>query len=155
MMESDNLYAESIGRAMSSTLDIDEAIGSIKSFLRSKGVDSTQVRIKDFSGLSRTNYLTPNTLASVLCSMATNSAFVKCFPVVGREGTVKRLLTQTRLQGRLRLKSGSMTGVLCYAGYKTDTSGHPTHVVVIMVNNTLCKHSVTKQYIEQWLLKNF
>lgn len=153
MTESDNLYAESVGRALSPSLDINDALDSIRSFCSRCYMDS--FRIDDMSGLARTNLMTPHNLASVLKYMAQNEDYVGCFPAAGRDGTVKRLLKGTRLQGRLRLKSGSMSGVLCYAGYRINSSGRPTHAVVIMVNNFLCKHSVAKRYIEQWLLKNF
>jgi D-alanyl-D-alanine carboxypeptidase/D-alanyl-D-alanine-endopeptidase (penicillin-binding protein 4) len=44
-------------------------------------------------------------------------------------------MLNTRLSGKLVLKTGSMNGVQCYAGYKIDDNGNPTHVVVIMANS--------------------
>ena len=66
-----------------------------------------------------------------------------------------RLLADTRLKGALALKSGSMSGVLCYAGYKIDTSGNPTHVVVIMVNGFTCKVAEVRKAIASYLLTIF
>ena len=77
-------------------------------------------------------------MADVLTYMAKNShadTFVSLFPKVGREGTVKNFLKNTALDGKLVLKSGSMNGVHCYAGYKIGTNGKPTHAVVVIVNN--------------------
>lgn len=152
MGESDNLYAESVGRALAPDRNLSAALDSIRAFLGSLNIGSTDMRIVDMSGLSRTNLVTPAAMARLLASMAGNRDYTATFPVAGRTGTVKRLLTKTRLAGRLRLKSGSMTGVLAYAGYKTDANGRPTHAVVILVNNALCKQSTVKKAIETWLL---
>lgn len=155
LVESDNLYAEAIGRALSQDLSLSSALDTTVSFLSTIGISPKRIRMTDFSGLSRTNLITPRDLARILMVMANNKDYVSSFPLAGREGTVKRLLDKTRLSGCLALKSGSMTGVLAYAGYKLDKSGKPTHVIVIMVNNALCRQSDVKQYIAQWLLKNF
>lgn len=155
MYESDNLYAESIGRSLSPDSDISSAIDSIKTFLNGIGINQTGVKINDMSGLARTNLVTPRFMAALLSAMADDTDYVSCFPTAGRTGTVKRLLSKTRLEGRLRLKSGSMSGVLSYAGYMTDSNGRPTHAVVVIVNNATCKHSQIRQCIEKWLLNIF
>lgn len=155
MHKSDNLAAESVGRALDSQLDFKSALSTLKSIMSSHGLDTTTVRIVDFNGLSRTNLITPAFLNTLLVKMKHNNNFINSFPRVGQQGTVRRLLSKTPLEGRLALKSGSMTGVLAYAGYKLDTNGKPTHSVVIIVNNTVCKQSEVKRAIERWLLKIF
>lgn len=74
------------------------------------------------------------------------------FPKAGKEGTVKRLLAGTRLAGRLAVKSGSMGGVHCYAGYLLDNAGKPSHTVVVMVNNFFCNRTQLRKSIERYLL---
>lgn len=32
------------------------------------------------------------------------------------------------------MKTGSMSGIQCYAGYKLDENYEPTHIVVVMMN---------------------
>ena len=155
MTESDNLYAEAIGRALTPSLSLYCALDSISAFVAGIGIKPDQIRMNDMNGLSRTNLISPASMAKLLTAMARNRDYTSCFPIVGRTGTVKRLLKKTRLEGRMALKSGSMTGVLAYAGYKLNTNGRPTHAVVIMVNNALCKQSTVKQSIERWLLKIF
>ncbi|MDE6084791.1 MAG: D-alanyl-D-alanine carboxypeptidase [Muribaculaceae bacterium] len=155
MFKSDNLAAESVGRALDVTRDYNSALSSLKSSLSHIGLDTTSIRIVDFNGLSRTNLITPAFINSLLIKMRNNKDLIASVPKVGQQGTVKRLLSKTSLEGHLALKSGSMTGVLAYAGYKLDTSGKPTHSVVIIVNNTVCKQSQVKRAIEQWLLKIF
>ncbi len=142
LFESDNLYAEAIGRSLSADLSLPSALDSVNTFLHSIGIEPDRTRLVDFSGLSRTNLITPRDLAHVLANMAHDINYVSAYPIAGKEG-------------HMALKSGSMTGVLAYAGYRLDRTGKPSHAIVIMINNALCSQSEMKRYISQWLLKNF
>lgn len=53
------------------------------------------------------------------------------------------------------MKTGSVAGVQAYAGYKLDSAGKPTHVIVIMVNGFFCKYPQLKASIEKLLEKHF
>lgn len=46
----------------------------------------------------------------------------------------------------MALKSGSMTGVQCYAGYYP--AEHPQYAVVMMTNKFRCTHDALKKAIE-------
>lgn len=161
MARSDNLYAEGMLMALVKK----EAKPSAKSALKiqdklwsSRGVDLSMCQLRDGSGLSRTDRLTPYAIAKVLETMAASEmsdCYVSVFPRVGKEGSVRNLLAKTRLSGRLALKSGSMNGVLCYAGYKLGIDGNPTHVVVVMVNNFSCKIRDVRSAIAKYLLNKF
>lgn len=153
MVESDNLYAQSLGRLLSPTLDIDGAIDSLATFVNNTAPHAGAFRLADMSGLSRANLISPRLLTEILTSMKSTPGYVGSFPRAGRDGTVKRFLKSSTSPGHFLLKSGSMSGVLCYAGYKTDRTGKPTHTIVIFTNNFTSPHSVVKQCIERWLLK--
>lgn len=159
MRRSDNLYAEGMLRALlpdsCSMRTASAAVAAERRLLESAGIDMSGQKILDGSGLSRNTLVTPEFMGRMLDVMTRYESYPALFPKVGREGTVKRLLKGSRLEGRLALKSGSMGGVLCYAGYKLDGEGHPTHVVVIMVNNFLCKPSEIRKAVEHYLLKIF
>ena len=83
------------------------------------------------------------------------SDYINFFPLAGIDGTLKSLLAKTRLKGRLAMKTGSMASVQAYAGYKVDAGGHPTHVVVIMVNGFFCSRSSLRKQTEAFLLDTF
>ncbi len=161
MFKSDNLFAEGMLRALvsgSEERSVSNGIDVEKRLWTEKGVDLSGVRWLDGSGLAPVARMSPKTLASILCYMANSERskdYIALFPRVGREGTVARLLAKTRLEGKLALKSGSMNGVLCYAGYKLDTSGNPTHIVVIMVNGASCGSSEIRTAIGRYLLTLF
>ncbi len=90
-------------------------------------------------------------ISDILHSMARSRSYAELFPIAGRDGTVRNFLKRTPLEGRMALKSGSMTGVLCYAGYMLDKDGRPTHSVVIMVNNFTCTSTKVRSAVSTYL----
>ncbi len=158
MVRSDNMMAEGILRAIAPHRSRSSAIAKELSVWKNEGINVSTIKIDDGSGLSRHNRLTPQFLTEVLASMAESdrsALYIGFFPRVGREGTVKGLLAGTKLAGKLALKSGSMNGVQCYAGYKLDDDDKPTHVVVVMVNGFFCNRATLKKGIEKLLLDTF
>lgn len=159
MVRSDNLFAEAMLRQLAPRHTRKEAIEKESRLLSNKGIALDISDIYDGSGLSRNNRITAFTLADVLEKMADKegkeTTYVGLFPVVGKEGTVKSLLKGTPLEGHLALKSGSMNGVHCYAGYKLDADNKPTHAIVIFVNDFFCKRAAVRDAIASFLLKTF
>lgn len=161
MFKSDNLYAEGMLRALTLSGDdhsVECALSTEKRCLEALGLDLTGMKIVDGSGLAVTNRLSPEFLARALAAMAKGKnagTYKTLFPLAGKEGTVRSLLAKTRLTGRLALKSGSMSGVLCYAGYKLDSGGRPTHAVAIMVNGFTCKGAEVRRAVGDYLLSVF
>lgn len=158
MRRSDNMMAEGMLRAISQDGSRADALTVESSALKDLGISTSLTKIVDGSGLARMDRVTPRFMADVLVAMAKTKyagTYKSFFPVVGKEGTVKNFLRKTRLAGRLALKSGSINGVHCYAGYKLNASGEPTHAVVIMVNNFFCTRDAVRSAIARWLLEQF
>lgn len=158
MEKSDNLYAEGMLRALaidSCEVSEEKALSAQTTLLRGMGYDLSTMRIADGCGLAVTDRLSPRFICSLLADMAGDRNYVALFPKVGVEGTVRSLLANTRLKGKLALKSGSMTGVLCYAGYAIDSAGNPTHAVVIMVNNFTSRVAEIRNAIGRYLQTQF
>lgn len=158
MMRSDNLYAEAMLRTLAVLSDkdgsTDEGAVLSASIWRERGLPMNGVVITDGSGLSRSNRLTARFLAEVLCSMSDNVDYVSFFPLAGEEGTLKNFLKDTPLAGYIAMKTGSMNGVQCYAGYKLDEDYVPTHVVVVLMNNFKSR-AVAKDACGKMLLSVF
>ena len=87
----------------------------------------------DGSGLSPKNRISPNCLSKILCSATFSDSFKASLPKVGVEGTVKNFMSGSAIAKHLSLKTGSMQGVQCYAGYFDN--GNKCYSVVVMVNN--------------------
>ena len=87
-------------------------------------------------------------MVSFLRSMSRSrgfKAFLASLPKPG-EGTVATLLPKLPAdkKARVRVKSGSMDGVLCYSGYILDESGNPKFVFSLMVNGATAKTAVLR-----------
>lgn len=156
--ESHNLYAEGMLRLLAPGETRKKALEKEIKIWKERGINTSYNKIIDGSGLARGDRLQPIFIGNVLEWMAKSdysNGFTALFPKVGVDGTVKSLLKDSPLKGKLALKSGSMSAVQCYAGYKLDSDGAPTHVVVIIVNGFFCERPTLRKSIENFLLNTF
>lgn len=137
MIRSDNQMAEATLRLMAPGKTRVAALSEERNSLAAAGVNLKNARLRDGSGLSRHNAISPKQLADVLSAMAGNGSYVGSYARVGLDGsTVRNFMKGVPGRENFVLKSGSMTGVVCYVGYRLDPkSKAPTHVISIMVNN--------------------
>jgi D-alanyl-D-alanine carboxypeptidase/D-alanyl-D-alanine-endopeptidase (penicillin-binding protein 4) len=161
---SSNLYADALLKTIGlkyRTEDIissfDKGIFVLNNHLNSKGVKTSSLWMFDGSGLAATDKVTASFLCDLLSYMATKSdvseAFINSIPRAGKEGTVKNTLNGSALNGKIRLKSGSMSRVRCYTGYVTK--GDNRYAVAVLVNNFSCKPHQIKNDIETLFLSLF
>ena len=151
---SDNFYAEAIFRQMgekaSGIAEYDSCRVAVYDVLENlMESDLAGIRLEDGSGLSRLNTASPAFLVSFLRSMTRSrgfDAFLASLPQPG-EGTLNTLLPQLApaQKARIRVKSGSMDGVLCYSGYILDEQGKPARIFSLMVNGATEKTAVLRE----------
>jgi len=139
-MRSDNFYAESLLRAMGEEATqiavYDSCLVAEKAVLQGLGLDLGGLEQADGSGLSRMSYVSPGWMVDFLDAMKESpsfDAFLASLPAPG-EGTLRTV----KFEGadRVRMKSGSMGGVLCYSGYILDEDGRPAVTFSFLTNNT-------------------
>lgn len=136
MVRSDNQMAEATLRLLAPRGSLAGALKAERDILTGLGVDMRNARLADGSGLSRHNCISPRQLGRILAVMAHNADYLGTFARVGLDGTVRNFMKKMPRRTEFILKSGSMTGVVCYAGYRLDPETKaPTHVLVAMVNN--------------------
>lgn len=136
MVRSDNQMAEAALRLIAPGKSRKEALKAHRNILVSNGANIRNANIKDGSGLSRHNTISASQLGSILRLMSSNEDYVNSFARVGKDGTVKNFMKDKVGRENFVLKSGSMTGVVAYAGYRIDPeSNEPTHVIAVIVNN--------------------
>jgi D-alanyl-D-alanine carboxypeptidase/D-alanyl-D-alanine-endopeptidase (penicillin-binding protein 4) len=127
------LAAEKVG------LPAHEAKGemAIKAWLAQKNLQFDELVIENGSGLSRIERISAQHLGQLLVS-AYNSAIMPellaSLPILGQDGTIKKRLNGSQVDGRARIKTGSIDGVSAIAGYVID-SQNKHHVVVMLVNH--------------------
>ena len=162
--ESDNLYAELILRTLgkergSSAPDPDprknrergdDEAGAavVKAWLDRNGIATDDLEIRDGSGLSRLDLVTPEATARLLVAIAKTSAasaFHDSLPIAGRDGTLKpRLVRET---GRVFAKTGTLTYDHSLSGYAT-TPGNEILAFSIFCNDA-AGHSNPVRVIDQ------
>lgn len=156
-VRSDNFYAEALLRAMgeaaTGVAEYDSCLVAESVVLRDLGLKMDQVSFADGSGLSSANFVTPEWLVGYLQAMQKSPAFpafLASLPQPG-EGT----LSMIRFPGceRVRMKSGSMTGTLCYSGYILDAKGNPSITFSILTNNSLAGTSEVRRALVQLIRK--
>ena len=151
---SDNFYAEALFRQMgekaSGIAVYDSCRVAVAEVLEGlMGKDLSGIRIEDGSGLSRLNTVSPAFLVGFLRAMTRSrgfDAFLASLPKPG-EGTLNTLLPKlpAAQQARIRVKSGSMDGVLCYSGYILDEEGKPYRIFSLMVNGATAKTAALRE----------
>ena len=123
-------------------------------FWKNKGLDLSGCSLKDACGLAPQTAFSPAFLADVLRYMCLKSAnadvFMASIPLAGKEGTLRSLAVD--VPGALRLKSGSMSGVRCYAGYYTPPASR--YIIVLMINRSHLPTARLLSDIRQWLMAN-
>lgn len=158
MMRSDNQFAEAMLRTFAVNRNqpgaTESAAGLEHEFWRKRGVPLAGVKIVDGSGLSRSNKVTADFMVSVLKEMSDDPYYASFFPLAGQEGTLKKFLVGTPLEGYIAMKTGSMKGIQCYAGYKLDDDYVPTHVVVAIMNQ-MSDRAAARQALSKLLLEIF
>lgn len=159
MMRSDNLFAESFLRTYGKLKGENGSTSSGADLeyetWKKKNMPLEGVIIVDGSGLSRENRITADFMCAVLENMSGDVNYASFFPLAGQEGTLKKFLVDTPLDSYIAMKTGSMTGIQCYAGYKLDDDYIPTHAVVIIMNNIAKNRDRAKKAAERMLLDIF
>lgn len=122
-----------------------------KVYLKEKfQVNTVGMVLKDGSGLSRFNAISPEQLTQLLSKMKKSEVFNTSLPKSGQSGTLQYFLHNTWLNGNLSAKSGSMQGVRSYAGYMKSKTGKNLAFAII-INNYDCSSSEIKKKIADWI----
>ena len=109
----------------------------LKDWMASKNIDAKELVIENGSGLSRTERISAEHLGAMLVSAyqsAIMPELMASLPILAQDGTVKKRMNDSQVQGRAHLKTGSLDGVSAIAGYVLDAKNR-RHVMVMMVNH--------------------
>ena len=125
--ESDNTLAEMLGRHISLSQGLDgsgDSVGEgLMTALASLGIPDDGIVIDDASGLSGTNQLTPDFVASLLSEVLRSEGDIGllagALPIAGVDGSLDDRFTGANAvaQGRVFAKTGSIQGTRSLAGW--------------------------------------
>ena len=133
LKESDNLYAESMFFQIASLQGVRPAKAAharqlIKKTLGKAGVSEIPYRIADGSGLSLYNYVTPEILTRLLIyAYRDQRIFMNLYaalPIAGQDGTLKKRMKEPYVSGKVRAKTGTLSGISSLAGYALTPNYH-------------------------------
>jgi D-alanyl-D-alanine carboxypeptidase/D-alanyl-D-alanine-endopeptidase (penicillin-binding protein 4) len=110
---------------------------AIVAWLASKGISLPELVIENGSGLSRNERISAAGLAEVLLAAYHGPympEFAASLPLSATDGTLKRRFRAAEMQGRLRMKTGTLEEVSALAGYVSAASGK-SYVTVVILNH--------------------
>lgn len=148
--ESNNLYAEALGKILAKELNVENAPEAIALSLTKLGIKDEYVLV-DASGLSRQNLITPQILVKLLRNIyqtPQGKNYLSTLAVAGNNGTLKGRFLNTLVVGNLWGKTGTLTGVGTISGYLFTDLDRPL-VFSIIVNNSQQKNSEIRQQIDR------
>jgi D-alanyl-D-alanine carboxypeptidase/D-alanyl-D-alanine-endopeptidase (penicillin-binding protein 4) len=123
MEVSQNQYAETLVMTLAVRAGIptfDNGLKVVGSVLASWELAQDQVILRDGSGLSRYNYISPDAMVGVLTHLYggadRSQPFFSSLNLAGRSGTLATRLRNTAADGHVRAKDGSMAGVRSLCG---------------------------------------
>ncbi|HVR72163.1 MAG TPA: D-alanyl-D-alanine carboxypeptidase/D-alanyl-D-alanine-endopeptidase [Vicinamibacteria bacterium] len=141
--KSQNLHSEMLLRLLGARVKgegtVEAGHEAVEDFLRRLGVPAESWDLRDASGLSRSDIVTPRGLAALLVAMDKHphaAAFRDSLPVAGVDGTLEGRMRGTAAQGRVRAKTGSLRHVNALAGYATHRGGERLVFAIVLNHHT-------------------
>lgn len=126
---SQNLHAEmllrTLGRERRGVGSAEAGIAAINDFLAGNGIATNGVALRDGSGLSRQNMVSPAAMTALLKHMYQSehgAAWTALLSEAGVDGTLRNRLRGRYTTARVWAKTGSLQGVATLAGYVANQS---------------------------------
>jgi len=119
----------------------------IRDFLASRGIVIPDLVLENGSGLSRAERISAQGLAAVLLDAWRSpyaAEFQASLPLSAVDGTLRRRFRSPDMEGRLRMKTGTLQDVSALAGYVNAASGK-TYVAVVILNHPGAEHGAGEQ----------
>ncbi|MGI9075767.1 MAG: D-alanyl-D-alanine carboxypeptidase/D-alanyl-D-alanine endopeptidase [Gemmatimonadaceae bacterium] len=135
-----------LGRERTSVGSADSGRAVIERQLAEWRVEPDGYAVRDGSGLSRHNYLTPETIIRVLDAMRRHPAFpvfYEALPIAGVDGTIATRMRGTPAAGNLRAKTGTLDRARSLSGYVTAADGRML-IFSLLCNNYTSVTDVTR-----------
>jgi len=141
MKESQNFIAETLfktlGKVVKGEGTAEAAHAVVTETLTSWGIPADSIVMRDGSGLSRYNYVTTNSIVTMLTHMWKNDAlrgpFAAALPVAAHDGTLSSRMKNTWLDSHVQAKTGTISNVRSLSGYLETKSGE--RIVFSIIGN--------------------
>lgn len=138
---SDNSFSESLLKTIAHhqghPATTTAGAAAIRGFWQNQGINIQGMFLFDGSGLSPSNRVTAGQLTHILNILTRRNyfpAFHEGLPLAGQTGSMSHVLRDTKSQGVLRAKTGTLSHVRAFAGYTKTQSGR-TIAFAFIVNH--------------------
>jgi D-alanyl-D-alanine carboxypeptidase/D-alanyl-D-alanine-endopeptidase (penicillin-binding protein 4) len=155
MKQSQNQIAEillrTIGLERGGLGTADSARKIVGQQLLAWGVQPDGFVIRDGSGLSDQDLLTPETIVRVLDRIQRDTAFAAYYnamPIAGVDGTIDTRMKGTPAEGNVHAKTGTLAKARTLSGYVTTADGERL-IFAILANNTTTPGSTVTRVIDE------
>ncbi len=128
----------SIGARYRTDADGDDAKAAqrvIRNWLAKKGITAPHLVMENGSGLSRHERVSAREMATILQAAWQSpyaAEFISSLPLVAMDGTMRKRLRRTALEGEAHIKTGTLNTVRAIAGFSRDSNGNTWAVVAIL-----------------------
>ena len=121
----------------------------LNAYLDKIGIDYSDIRIVDGSGVSKNNLLTADFMSEFLVKMYNSEDFKNALPTAGEGTLTDRMLY---FKGNLHAKTGTHCSESALAGYLTSRTGK-TYAFDIMINDPKSKNT-EKKSLEEYIIRD-
>ena len=142
--ESDNMYAEQVFRTFGWGGSTDGGEKRVKDLFKKAGINQAGLSVRDGSGLSRKNMISPETMGELLAYMHTHPQKDAFFSSLPRGGEAETTLDY-RLKGvPVWAKTGSLEYVRTLSGYVRTADGRTMAFALLANNYTVPSYRITQ-----------
>lgn len=120
------ILLKTLGRVRANVGSADSGRRVVERQLLAWGADSAGFAVRDGSGLSRHDYITPETIVRVLDAMRQHPdfrIFYDALPIAGVDGTIRNRMKGTPAEANVHAKTGTVDKARALSGYVTTADG--------------------------------
>ncbi len=129
------LLLKRLGRDVSGTGSTAAGAQAVATTLNDLGVPMTDVVVSDGSGLSESNRLTCDALATILTSAGRESIMADSLAIAGVSGTLSERFKESTITGNVLAKTGSLSGVRALSGFADSTTDDDALTFSYIIND--------------------
>ena len=128
----------SLGAQFRTDADGDDAKAAqrvIRQWLAKKGITAPHLVMENGSGLSRAERVSAREMAQMLQAAWKSpyaAEFISSMPIAGKDGTMRKRLKTTAMNGQAHIKTGTLNTVRAISGFSRDSNGDTWAVVAIL-----------------------
>ena len=128
----------SLGAQFRTDADGDDAKAAqrvVRQWLAKKGITAPHLVMENGSGLSRAERVSAREMAQMLQAAWKSpyaAEFISSMPIAGKDGTMRKRLKTTAMNGQAHIKTGTLNTVRAISAFSRDSNGDTWAVVAIL-----------------------